>query len=369
MPPIGTAPNISWTGQCTHGSATRMGKLPGGLVGRRNVGLGLGSLLLGSEARAALPVPTPAGPPVMPPMVRPGHDVVTVMGGSLIGTYIKIVNDMANVLASYAPGAPRVFPIITSGGYQIPYDLVELDFIDAAVVSGIMLDTVRVAGWLPEITNRLAYVSELYFEETHIVSTQLVENVYSLNGLTVNVGPAGGGSDVIARRMFELLGIHPKYDNRPIPAALDGVPRGDPAAVVFVAGKPADIFRDIPVIGSLHYVPIKWDEKAKSWLSPWFRPATLTNADYPRLVPSGTIVPTVASPVFLVTSTQPAGSPRQKLISAMTAAFLQNLSALQTGPYEPKWREANVLDHLPHFNRAVEVISWFTQSNQAQTSR
>jgi TRAP-type uncharacterized transport system substrate-binding protein len=302
-------------------------------------------------------------------MVRAGRDVVTVMGGSLIGTYIKVVNDMATVLANYAPEAPRIFPVITSGGFQIPYDLVELDFIDAAVVSGIMLDTVRVAGWLPEITNRLAYVSELYFEETHIVATQLIESVYSLDGLTVNVGPPGGGSDVIARRMFELLGIRPKYDNRPIPVALEGVPRGDPAAVVFVAGKPADIFRDIPVIGSLHFVPITWDAKAKNWLSSWFRPATLTNPDYPRMVPSGTIVPTVASPVYLVTSVQPVGSPRQKMISAMIAAFLQNLSALQTGPYQPKWQEANVLDHLQHFNRAVEVIAWFTQSNQAQTNR
>jgi TRAP-type uncharacterized transport system substrate-binding protein len=356
-----------------------MGKIPVGLVGRRNVGLGLGSLLLGSEAQAALPAPTPvvptpaapapAAPLVMPPTVRAGRDVATVMGGSLIGTYIKVVNDMANVLAAYAPDAPRIFPIITSGGYQIPYDLVELDYIDAAVVSGIMLDTVRLAGWLPEITNRLAYVSELYFEETHIVSTQLIENVYALDGLTVNVGPPGGGSDVIARRMFELLGIHPKYDNRPIPAALEGVPRGDPAAVVFVAGKPADIVRDIRVAGSLHFVPITWDDKAKNWLTPWFRPATLESSDYPRLVPPGTIVPTVASPVFLVTAIQPTGSPRQKMISAMTAAFLQNLSALQTGPYEPKWREANVLDHLPHFNRAAEVIAWFTQSNQSQNTR
>jgi hypothetical protein len=73
--------------------------------------------------------------------------------------------------------------------------------------------------------------------------------------------------------------------------------------------------------------------------------------------------------VFLVTSVQPPGSPRQAIISAMTAAFLQNLTALQTGPYEPKWREANVLDRLPHFNRAAEVIAWFTQMNQAQTTR
>jgi TRAP-type uncharacterized transport system substrate-binding protein len=305
----------------------------------------------------------------MPPMVRPGHDVATVMGGSLIGTYIKVVNDMASVLAAYSPDAPRIFPVVSSGGFQIPYDLVELDFIDAAVVSGIMLDTVRLAGWLPKITERLAYVSELYLEETHIVSTQLIENVYALNGLTVNVGPAGGGSDVIARRMFELLGIRPKYDNRPIPAALEGVPAGDPAAVVFVAGKPADIFRSIPVVGNLHYVPITWDDKAKNWLSPWFRPTTLDSTDYPRLIPHGTSVQTVASQVFLVTSVQPPGSPRQAIISAMTAAFLQNLTALQTGPYEPKWREANVLDHLPYFNRAAEVIAWFTQTNQAQTTR
>jgi TRAP-type uncharacterized transport system substrate-binding protein len=305
---------------------------------------------------------------MIPPTVRPDRNVVRIMGGSLIGTYIKVVTDIANMLPVYAPEAPRVFPIVSSGGYQVPYDLVELDFIDAAVLSGVMLDAVRRAGWLPDITRQLAYVSELYYEEAHIVSSQLIENIYALNGLTVNVGPSGGGTDVIARRMFELLGIQPKYDNRPIPEALDGVPAGDPAAVVFVAGKPAGVFRDIRLVGNLHFVPISWDDKARNWLSPWFRPATLDYADYPRLVPRGTSVPTVGSAVYLVNSVQPTGSPRQQMISAMTAAFLQNLRTLQTGPYEPKWREANVLDQLPHFNRAAEVVAWFSQSNQVQNT-
>jgi uncharacterized protein len=332
-------------------------------LGRRSAGLGIGSLLLGAKASAApLDLP-PVNPEHLPPTIKPGHDVVCLMGGALIGSYIKMVSDIASVFASQSPDAPRVLPVVSSGGLQVTYDLVEQDFIEGAVVSGVTLDVARRGGWIPDMAQRLYYVTQLYFEETHILSTQLVDNIYSLNGLTVNTGPLGGGTDVIARRMFELLAIQPRYDNRPIQQALRGVRAGDPAAVVFIAGKPVDVFNDIQIPGSLRFVPIPGDDKAKHWLAPWFRPALLTNADYPRLIPPSTNVPTVASAVFLATPALPKGSPRQRLISAMTSALLENLLTLQNGPYEPKWREANVLELLPNFSRAPEVVDWFTRSN------
>ena len=87
--------------------------------------------------------------------------------------------------------------------------MLQLDFVDAAVASGVLLDVTRRGGWLPNLPNSavIVQVSLLYYEEVHILSTQLIDNAYALNGLTVNTGPAGGGTDVIARRMFELLGI------------------------------------------------------------------------------------------------------------------------------------------------------------------
>lgn len=341
------------------------------MIRRRAAGLGLGSLFLGTKARAAGPdvapthpsTPPPPNLPALPPTVRPGRDVVSLMGGALIGTYVKIISDISDVLAQYVPDAPRVLPVISNGGLQVAYDLLELDFIDGAVLSGVLLDVVYRGGWLPELTKRLSYVTELYFEETHILSTQLIDNIYSLGGQTVNVGPLGGGTDVIARRLFERLGIRPIFDNRPTLVALKGVSTGHPAAVLFVAGKPVSLFRDIRIVGNLRFVPIPWNAVLQQRLAPLFHPTFLRNTDYPRLVPPGSSVPTVASSVYLVTIVLPPGSPRQRAISAMITALLQNLMILQNGPYQPKWSEANVLAHLPHFRRAPEVLTWFNNSN------
>jgi TRAP-type uncharacterized transport system substrate-binding protein len=365
------------------------------MIGRRAAGLGLGGLLLGANARAETvntappllppappflppapsllpPAPSlvppapplvPPAPPLVPPGVLRSPVVVTLMGSTLIGTYTKIADDIARMLGLQAPNLPRVLPIVAQGGLQVVWDVADLERIDSAVLSGVVLDVVRRGGWLPDLTQRLSYVTLLYFEETHIVSSQLIQDVYSLAGRTVNVGPLGGGTDVIARRLFELLGIQPIFDNRPTLDALQGAPTGDPAAVLFVAGKPVQAFRDIQIVGNLRLVPIPFDAPRRHELEPYFRSTFLVHDDYPRLVPVDTRVPTVASPVFMVVNSLPQGSPRQRAISLVVTELVQNLISLQYGPYHPKWSEANVLIRLPGFRRAPEVMAWFNNSD------
>jgi TRAP-type uncharacterized transport system substrate-binding protein len=340
------------------------------MIGRRAAGLSLGGLLLGASARAEAPMPAPPlglpAPPVASPRLPPvaagvkvSPDIVTLTGSTLIGTYTRIADDIARMLSEQAPSVPRVLPIVAGGGLQVAWDLVNLERIDAAILSGVVLDVIRRAGWLPDVTQLVSYVTHLYFEETHIVSSQLVQDIYSLAGRTVNVGPLGGGTDVIARRLFELLGIQPIFDNRPTLDALKGAPTGDPAAVLFVAGKPVQAFRDIQIVGNLRFVPVPWDTQRRLQLEPYFRSTVLVHDDYPRLVPLEARVSTVASPVFMVVASLPQGSPRQLAISSVVTELVQNLITLQYGPYHPKWSEANVLVPLPNFRRAPEVVSWF----------
>ena len=59
---------------------------------------------------------------------------------------------------------------------------------------------------------------------------------------------------LIARRMFDLLDIHPAYDNQPTTAALRGLPHGDPEAVIFVAGKPIDALHRLKIEDDLHFL-------------------------------------------------------------------------------------------------------------------
>jgi TRAP-type uncharacterized transport system substrate-binding protein len=345
------------------------------LIGRRSAGLGLGGLFLAANAWAETPTaapPPPSGPapgtaaasaPTMPLGVRPSRDVVTLMGSTLIGSYTHIADDIARVLSTQAPTAPRVLPVVAGGGLQVLWDLLNLDRIDGAILSSVVLDVVRRGGWLPELTRRLSYVSLLYFEETHIIASELIQNVYSLAGRAVNVGPVGGGTDVIARRMFQLLGIEPVYDNRPTLVAAQGVSSGDPAAVLFVAGKPVPAVAEIEIVGNLRFVPIPWSGELEQRVKPQFRATFLTSDDYPHLIPGGTRVPTLASPVFLVLVSPTPGSDRERVISSMIVNLAQNLLTLQYGDYHPKWREANLLEPLPGLRRAPAVVDWFNSTN------
>ena len=343
------------------------------MIGRRAAGVSLGGLLIGANASAQAP---PVAPPLLPPLppsalpatgplpppgVRLSPDIVELTGSTLIGTYTKMADDIANMLALQGLDVPRVLPVVAGGGLQVVWDLVDIERIDSSILSGVVLDVTRRSGWLPDLAQRLFYVSLLYFEEAHIISSQLIQDVSALGGRTVNVGPLGGGTDVIGRRLFELLGIRPIFDNRPTLEAIQGTATGDPAAVLFVAGKPVPAFRDVQTVGNLRFVPIPWTMDRQRRLEPFFRSSFLSHDDYPRAVPLDSRVPTVASPVFMVVSRVEPGSVRQRTIAAVVTTLVQNLITLQNGPYHPKWREANVLERLPGFRRAPEVTEWFNK--------
>lgn len=346
-------------------------------VGRRSAGLALSTMLLAGQAPGALaqPVlpaaPAPTGTPVpVPPIgVNMGREAIGIMGGPLVGTFTRIANDIALFLALRAPHVARIIPMIGSGGPQVVQDVVEVHIVDGAVVSAVVMDSIRRSGWLPDITRRVSYVAELYVEETHIVASTQISNVQSLNGKVVNVGALDGGTEVIAKRLFEGLGVRPIFDNRPTLEALRGVPGGDPAAVVFIAGKPVAAFQayhDVPIVANLHFVPITLDATTRPRVGPLFRQTVIEHLDYPRFIPRGRTVPTVASSVFLVTRNYPYGSERQFWVSQIVTELVQNFVALRagaaTGAYHPKWREVNALTPLVGYSRSPEVTTWFNNT-------
>jgi TRAP-type uncharacterized transport system substrate-binding protein len=346
-------------------------------VGRRSAGLALSTMLLAGQAPGALaqpvlpPPPAPTGAPVpaapVPPIgVNVGHEAIGIMGGPLVGTFTRIADDIARFLALRAPHVARIIPMIGSGGPQVAQDVVELRSVDGAVVSAVVMDSIRRSGWLADVTRRVSYVAELYVEETHIVASTQISNVQALNGKVVNVGALGGGTEVIAKRLFEGLGVRPIFDNRPTLEALRGVQGGDPAAVVFIAGKPVAAFQDVPIVGNLHFVPITLDATTRPRVEPLFRQTVIEHLDYPRFIPRGRTVPTVASSVFLVTRNHPDGSERQFWVSQIVTELVQSFVALRagaaTGAYHPKWREVNVLTPLVGYGRSPEVTAWFNNT-------
>jgi TRAP-type uncharacterized transport system substrate-binding protein len=247
---------------------------------------------------------------------------------------------------------------------QAVHDLVRLNAFSGAILSSVVLDVIRRAGWLPELTEQLSYVTQLYFEEVHVVSSQLFPDMAALNGKPVNVGPLNGGTDIIARRMFDLLGIKPLYDNRSTVLALRDVPSGRVAAVVYVAGKPVALFRDFGPAGNLRFLPIRISPEQRATLALHFRSAVLLPSDYANLVSTGTQIETLSSPVFLMMKSRQSSEVRQQAIGTLETEFVNDIVTLQNGAsqgvYHPKWREVSVLERLPGFRRAPALLQWFS---------
>ena len=339
-------------------------------VGRRGFGLSLGGTLLSANAVAQvlpdIPAP-PAANPGLPIGIRSREELFTILGSTMFGTYTQIADDISRVLSELYPSGSRTDTVLAGGGLQAVHDLVRLDVFSGAVLSSVVLEVIRQMGWLPELTQRLSYVTHLYDEEVHIVSSQLYQDVPSLQGKPVNVGPLGGGTDVIARRMFELLGVQPQFDNRPTGRALRDVPSGAVAAVVYIAGKPVSLLRNFGSVGNLRFLPISVPAPRQAAVAQYFRSGVLLPSDYPNFVPVGTQVDLLSSPVFLVVRSQETTEKRQQALATLQTDFVNSIVTLQNGAaqglFHPKWREVSVLERLPGFRRSPALLQWFIRDD------
>jgi hypothetical protein len=354
-------------------------------INRRSAGFAFGGALLSNLASAQPaqmetrpPPPAVTGPATFLPTgsvgfnLEHGRAAIGIVGGPLFSTFTRIADDIARFLALNAPQVPRVIPMIGTGGPQVAHDVLSIEGMDGFVASAVVMDSVRRFGWVPEVTRRLTYVAELYTEETHIVTTRHIGSLQQLNGRVVNVGVVGGGTDVIARRLFELLNITPIYDNGSTIDAFRSLPTGNPAATVFVAGRPVQAFQDIEFVGHLQLLPIPPDPSIRLQIAPLFRPTMLEHADYPRWIHRGQTLATVASSVFLMTEVHPANSERQRWVSRVVTELLQSFVQLRagaaSGEFHPKWRDINVLTRLPGYARSPEVNEWFNATGVAESA-
>jgi TRAP-type uncharacterized transport system substrate-binding protein len=191
------------------------------------------------------------------------------------------------------------------------------------------------------------------------------------NGRVINVGELYGKTDLVVRRLFEFMNITPIYDNTHPSEALRRLPAGNLAAVVFVSGRPDPDVLQVEFNGNLHLVPIPVTPALRQQIAPLFRAAILEHSDYPRWIPRGQTLATVASSVFLMTKVYEPNSERQRWVSQVTTELLREFMQLRLagprGGIHPKWQEANVLTPLPGFARAPEVTAWFNGTGPTNT--
>jgi TRAP transporter TAXI family solute receptor len=302
------------------------------------------NMLLGAGA-AALLGPRALAQTLNQRTAEANAGTVGVIAGGVDGTYIRIAADLAAVLDN--GNQLRVIAMIGKGSLQNISDIVLLRGVDIGIVQSDALAFARRNRLIPGAENLIQYIAKLYDEEIHILARPGIARPEDLAGQVVNVDVVGSGTAMTASLVFEALGVRPRFANDVQDVALTKLQRGEIAAMVFVAGKPARLFAGVPADSGLRFLPLP----PTPALLETYLPGSLAAADYPTLIPGGESVETIAVGAVMAVYAWPPGTERHRKVARFVEALQANFDAFLRPPRHPKWREVNLAAQVPGWVR------------------
>jgi uncharacterized protein len=292
------------------------------------------------------------------PELGVNRGVVELETARVAGISVRIAEDLANVIDDGA--TRRVLPVIGKGALQNITDLKLLRGVDMAILQTDVLDHARQQNLFPGIEYWATYITKLYNEELHLLARQDVKSVTDLANQKVNVDLRGAGTSITAGRLFELLNIPVVATNDDQEVALEKLRRGEIAAMAFVAGKPAPIFRNLTAADDFHFLAIPLTPAVTAT----YVPTRLTATDYPGVVPQDRAVDTIAVGAVLVAANLQQGSERYRNLVNFVEAFFTGFQSLLDPGHHPKWREVNITAELPGWRRFPPAEQWLQRNTQ-----
>jgi TRAP-type uncharacterized transport system substrate-binding protein len=144
-----------------------------------------------------------------PTAERLNANTVTIMTGTIAGTYVQFGADLASALDD--GDNLRVLPIIGRGSVQGVADILFLKGVDLGIVRSDTLEYLEKKGYANNIKKQFTYVTKLYNEEMHVLAPKSINSLAELEGKTVAVDLPNGGTFVTSAIVFERLGIHANF--------------------------------------------------------------------------------------------------------------------------------------------------------------
>ena len=185
-----------------------------------------------------------------------------------------------------------------------------------------------------------------------------INSLGDLAGKKVNFSDVGSGTQLSTRDIFERLGIKPVEVNMGQADAFEALKKGDIAATILIAGKPAGSMAKLKAQDGFRILPVAFDKP----LQADYLPATLAPEDYPGLIAPGQKVETIAVSAVLIAFNWPKGTDRYRRIQKFVDVFFPRLAEFQKAPLHPKWKEANLAAVLPGWTRFAGAEAWLRRN-------
>ncbi|MCJ2049184.1 TAXI family TRAP transporter solute-binding subunit [Methylobacterium sp. J-070] len=325
--------------------------------------LGLAALTAGPTARASDTTPADTAPATEAALgERMNANTVTVVTGTPGGTYFRVGADLAFVLDD--GDKLRVLPILGKGAGENAYDIRFLKGVDLGFVRTDTLEQLRQDKRLKNIERHIQFIAKLFDDELHIVAPKAVRTVGELAGKRVSFDVKGSGTDYSGRAMFRELGVNVEAVNIDQPTAIEMLRKGEIEAVVSVAAKPVAFIAGFDPGDRFHFVKAPYPDA----ISEAYIPATLTRADYPKLV-GEEAVETVAVGTILGVYNSPKGSPRYEKLVRFVDAFFGQFDKFLAPQRHPKWREVNLAASVSGWTRFRPAQEWLDRHREEVASQ
>jgi len=292
---------------------------------------------------------------------RLNANTVTIMTGTIAGTYVQFGADLASALDD--GDNLRVLPIIGRGSVQGVADILFLKGVDLGIVRSDTLEYLEKKGYANNIKKQFSYLTKLYNEEMHVLAPKSINSLAELDGKTVAVDLPNGGTFVTSAIVFERLGIHANFAYIEQRLAFEKLKQGEIDAMIWVQGKPSKFSTTIKD-ENFHLIPVDY---AKS-LQPDYLPAQLTSEDYPNLIAKGERIDTIAAPAVLAAYNWAPNTERYRRLARFVDAFFAKIATLQQPPFHPKWKEVALHTPLSGWSRFRAAQEWLDRKSVGMAS-
>lgn len=297
---------------------------------------------------------------------RKNAGTIGLAAGTLGGAYPTLAEQIAKVVED--GDALRVIPMLTRGSLGNVEDLLYLRNVDVALTKSESLDYFRQSLKI-NLKDRIRYVARLYDSELHILARAEIHSIEDLKGKKVNVGPAGNAADTTVPYVLQKLGIDAEIVKVDYAVGLEMMKKGEVAATMRVVGKPGDTFTKAPTDAGFHFISIPTQQYAENFTDKYVIGKLMTK-DYPKLIPEGETITTVAVPELLAVYNWPRGTDRYLRVERFIVGFFKNFNKLRDGPFHEKWKDVNLAATVPGWIRseiAVRALKDMGVSSDATT--
>lgn len=272
------------------------------------------------------------------------QSVLGILCDGVRGSQIELMGDLATVLDDGYD--MRILPIAGKGSVRAVEDLLLLRGVDIALVQADVLDYYRKADLFPDIDEKLRYIAKLYNEEFHVLASKDIRSIQDLEGKKVNFGPPASGSYVTASLVFEQLRIDVKPRAEDYQIALERLRQGEIDAWVRVGAKPLLQMKNLPKSEGVHLLPVP-----PKLIDGAYAAAEFKAEDYPNLMEEGAAIETIAVGSVMAVYNWGPGSNKRRQLEGFSHRFIASLDQLQQSSFHPKWREVDLTEDVPGWDR------------------